>query len=154
MWRRLIVIVWRPLEHILTPSSKTTEKFFRGNMSGSTWVTLPFGDIAMAQWLMTRPAETRVCMYPTDRSTDQRFLCAHITQKRVDCWPISVIQTLPKSSWDALGPCFIKQKFTDDGRGWRPLEILSRLFLCAHITQKHFDRFCSFKNSWKAFWTE
>ena len=37
--RRLIVIVWRPLEHISASSSKTvgdTEKVFCGNMSGAT----------------------------------------------------------------------------------------------------------------------
>ena len=52
------------------------------------WVTgqvpreLPFGDIATAQQLSTRPVEARVCSYQTDPPTD--FLCAHMSRKRVD----------------------------------------------------------------------
>ena len=43
---------------------------------------LLFSDIATAQWLTTRPAEARVCMYSTDRPADRLFLCARITRKR------------------------------------------------------------------------
>ena len=65
---RLIVIIWRPLEHISAPSSKTVgdrEKSLR--VACQVPRELPFSDIATAQWLTTRPVETRVCMYPTDR---------------------------------------------------------------------------------------
>ena len=42
-------------------------KMFRGSMSGTR--KLPFGAIAAAQWLSTRPVagEVRVCMYLIDR---------------------------------------------------------------------------------------
>ena len=42
------------------------------NVSGVTCQAtreLPFGDIATAQWLTTRPVEARVCMYATDQPT-------------------------------------------------------------------------------------
>ena len=63
--------------------------------------------IGLAQRLTTRPVEARVCMHPTDPSTDRRFLCARITEKRFG--QFSVIQTLlEKSFWDGLGGNFVQ----------------------------------------------
>ena len=83
--RRLIVIVWQPLEPISAPSSKTVgdrEKVFR--ITRHVPRELPFGDIATEQWLTARPVEAQVCMYPTNRPTDRLFLNDHKTRKRFD----------------------------------------------------------------------
>ena len=78
-------------------NSKTVgdrEKCFAGNMSG-----LPFGDIATAQWLTTRPVDARICLYqPTDRI---------LALKRVDRF--RSFKHLESPWWDALGPCYVKR---------------------------------------------
>ena len=69
--RRLIVIIWRPLEHISARSSKTMgdkEKKSYGVPRQATRELL-FGAIAAAQWSTTRPVEMRVCMYLADWPT-------------------------------------------------------------------------------------
>ena len=79
------MIVWRSMEHISAPSKMVgdREKVFR-DKACQVPLELPFGDVATAQWLTTRPIEARVCMRQTDRSTDRLFLCARITRKRFD----------------------------------------------------------------------
>ena len=82
---RLIVIVWRPFEHISARSFKTVgdrEKVLVVACKATR--ELPFGVIAAAQWLTTGPTEARVCVcdLPTDARID-RPIFAHITRKCV-----------------------------------------------------------------------
>ena len=63
------MIVWRPLEHISTRSSRVVGATGK-NVSGVACQAtheLPFGAIGAVQWLATRPVKARVCMYPADQ---------------------------------------------------------------------------------------
>ena len=85
-WRQsLIVIVWRPLEHISAHGSKTVgerDKCFLRNMSG--YAQLRIVGIATVQWLMTRLEKAWVCMFPADKLTNPLVLWTRLTLKWFD----------------------------------------------------------------------
>ena len=97
-----------------------------------------YNDIATAQWQTTKPAEARVCLHPTDRPT---FLRTHNSKTR---WPISVIQTLSESSWDALGSSFVKTRRPASWRGSAKRDVTYPITTVVYNTCYHLFRKCPY----------
>ena len=81
--KALIVIVWRPLEHISAQSPKTVgeRENFRASMSGYAQITLRCHSRSA---VVNDKACRNASLYVSGRPTDRLFLCAHITRKGFD----------------------------------------------------------------------
>ena len=66
---------------------------------------------------------------PTDRPTDLFFAFALFANALTD---FTVIQTLPETSWNRLGPGFVKKSYGKTGKGGDPPSIPTKNAIALH----------------------